>query len=168
MLKRDKEKFEQFVNFLTINVSEFYRNPAQWDVLEKEVFPALIHRFGRSLRIWSAACSTGDEPYSLVMALSKYLPLVNIRVIATDIDHQVLNKARMGLYSEKSIVSVPQELKKRYFRKAGNEETRDAINQKFSASLVRGGILFIGSAEQIINYKQLGFQRKKSFFFQRE
>jgi len=209
LLKRDKEKFEQFVNFLTINVSEFYRNPAQWDVLEKEVFPALIHRFGRSLRIWSAACSTGDEPYSLVMALSKYLPLVNIRVIATDIDHQVLNKARMGLYSEKSIVSVPQELKKRYFRKAGNgfqiseeikrqvefrehnllcdmyptgchlivcrnvmiyftEETRDAINQKFSASLVRGGILFIGSAEQIINYKQLGFQRKKSFFFQRE
>ena len=209
LIKKDRKKFEQFVNFLTINVSEFYRNPAQWDVLEKEVFPALIHRFGRSLRIWSAACSTGDEPYSLVMALSKYLPLVNIRIIATDIDRQVLNKARMGLYSEKSIVSVPQEFKNRYFRKAGNgfqiseeikrqvefrehnllrdmyptgchlivcrnvmiyftEETRDAINQKFSASLVRGGILFIGSAEQIINYKQLGFQRKKSFFFQKE
>ena len=115
----------------------------------------------------------------------------------------------MGLYSEKSIVSVPQELKNRYFRKVGKgfqiadeikrqvefrehnllsdlyptgchlivcrnvmiyftEEARDSINKKFSASLVRGGILFIGSAEQIINYKELKFQRKKSFFFQKE
>ncbi len=48
------------------------------------------------------------------------------------------------------------------------EEARDSINKKFSASLVRGGILFIGSAEQIINYKELKFQRKKSFFFQKE
>ena len=70
LIKKDKEKFEQFVNFLTINVSEFYRNAEQWVILDKEVFPALIKKFGKSLKVWSAACSTGDEPYSLVMALS--------------------------------------------------------------------------------------------------
>lgn len=209
LLKKDRAKFEQFVNFLTINVSEFYRNPVQWGVLEQEVIPALIQRFGKFLKVWSAACSTGDEPYSLVMALSRYLPLSNIRVIATDIDRQVLDKARVGQYSEKSIVSVPQEFKRKYFKKVGNgyqvadeikrqvefrehnllkdlypsgchlivcrnvmiyftEETRDQIYRKFSASLVRGGVLFIGSAEQIIRYKELKFQRKKSFFFQKE
>ena len=75
LLKRDKDKFEQFINFLTINVSDFYRNPDQWKILDKEVFPRLIQRYGRNLKVWSAACSTGDEPYSLVMALSKHLPL---------------------------------------------------------------------------------------------
>ncbi len=107
LIKKDKEKFEQFVNFLTINVSEFYRNAEQWVILDKEVFPALIKKFGKSLKVWSAACSTGDEPYSLVMALSKHIPIKQIKIIATDIDKQVLDKARMGLYNEKSIAAVP-------------------------------------------------------------
>ena len=119
LIKKDKEKFEQFVNFLTINVSEFYRNPEQWKILDTEVFPALIKKFGKNIKIWSAACSTGDEPYSLVMALSKHLPLSNIKIIATDIDKQVLDTARMGLYNEKSIASVPEDLKKKYFTKVG-------------------------------------------------
>ncbi len=55
LLKKDKEKFEQFVNFLTINVSEFYRNPEQWKLLDQEVIPELIQKFGKSLKIWSAA-----------------------------------------------------------------------------------------------------------------
>ena len=67
LIKKDKEKFDQFINFLTINVSEFYRNPDQWKILEGQVFPELIKKFGKNLKIWSAACSTGDEPYSLVM-----------------------------------------------------------------------------------------------------
>ena len=57
LIKKDKEKFEQFVNFLTINVSEFYRNPEQWKILDQEVFPRLIEKFGKKLTIWSAACS---------------------------------------------------------------------------------------------------------------
>ena len=55
LLHTDKEKFDQFINFLTINVSEFYRNPEQWKFLDEEVFPALIKQFGSNLKIWSAA-----------------------------------------------------------------------------------------------------------------
>ena len=120
MLKKDKEKFEQFVGFLTINVSEFYRNPDQWKLLEKEVFPELIEKYGNRLKIWSAACSTGDEPYSLVMALSKFLPISQIKIIATDIDKQILDTARMGLYAEKSLAAVPSEFKSKYFTKVGS------------------------------------------------
>ena len=52
LIKKDKEKFEQFVNFLTINVSEFYRNPEQWKILEGEVFPKLIKTYGKNLKVW--------------------------------------------------------------------------------------------------------------------
>lgn len=209
LIKRDKDKFEQFVNFLTINVSEFYRNPEQWKILDQEIFPKLIEKFGKRLKIWSAACSTGDEPYSLVMALSRFVPLSNIKIIATDIDKQVLDTARMGIYNEKSIASVPDDLKKKYFTKIGNsyqisdeikrcvefkehnllkdpypnncnlivcrnvviyftEEAKDEIYKNFSSALAKGGVLFIGSTEQIMNYKDLGYSRSKSFFFEKE
>lgn len=208
LIKTDREKFDQFVNFLTINVSEFYRNPDQWKILDQEVFPKLIDKFGKKLVIWSAACSTGDEPYSLVMALSRHLPLTDIKIIATDIDKQVLDTARLGLYNEKSIAAVPDDLKAKYFSKIGNsyqisdqikrcvefrehnllrdpypkdcnfivcrnvviyftDEAKDEIYKKFHQSLKPGGVLFIGSTEQIMNYKELGYIRNKSFFFEK-
>lgn len=208
LIKKDKEKFEQFVSFLTINVSEFYRNPEQWVLLDKDVFPELIKRFGKNLKIWSAACSTGDEPYSLVMALSKFLPLNQIKIIATDIDKQILDKARLGLYNEKSLAGVPAEMKKKYFTQVGasykisdeiksrvefkqhdllkdpyptgchlivcrnvliyfTEEAKEEIYKKFNQSLTKDGVLFIGSTEQIMNYRELNYQRNQSFFFQK-
>ena len=208
VLKTDKERFEEFVNYLTINVSEFYRNPDQWVLLDKEIFPELIKKFGKNLKIWSAACSTGDEPYSLVMALSKHVPLNQIKIIATDIDKQVIEKAKMGLYSEKSIAAVPEDLKKKYFTKIGpsyqisdeiksrvtfkqhnllkdpyekdchlivcrnvliyfTEEAKEEIFCKYNQSLAKGGLLFIGSTEQIMNYKEIGYGRRNSFFYER-
>ena len=119
-LKSDKNLFEEFVNYLTINVSEFYRNVDQWRLLDQEIIPDLIKRYGNRLKIWSAACSTGDEPYSLVMALSRHLPLANIRILATDLDRQVIEQAKEGIYCERSIVSVPPDLKRRFFRQTGS------------------------------------------------
>lgn len=118
-ISKDTKLFDEFVNYLTINVSEFFRNPDQWEMLDKEIFPQLMRTFGSRLKIWSAACSTGDEPYSLVMALSRHMPLENIRIYATDIDKQVLDKARLGLYNEKSVAAVPADLKSKYFTKIG-------------------------------------------------
>lgn len=206
LIRGDKSRFEEFVNFLTINVSEFYRNPEQWDILDKEVFPNLINKFGPNLKIWSAACSTGDEPYSLVMALSRHLPLEKIKIFATDIDKQVIAKAKVGLYAAKSIESVPADLKQKFFTEIGGsyqisdsikqrvefkehnllkdpyptgchlivcrnvliyftEEAKEEVYIKFNDALVKEGTLFIGSTEQIINYRELGYDRSKSFFF---
>jgi chemotaxis protein methyltransferase CheR len=121
LLKKDKGVFDEFVNYLTINVSEFYRNPEQWRTLEKEIIPELIEKFGNRLKIWSAACSTGDEPYSLVMVLAKFMPLSNIKIIATDIDKQVLDKARLGLYNAKSLQGLPKEYINEYFTKINDK-----------------------------------------------
>jgi len=120
-LKKNAVMFEEFINYLTINVSEFYRNPEQWSLLEREVLPYLFSKFGNNLKIWSSACSTGDEPYSLVMLLSKFLPLSKIKIIATDIDAQVLEKAKLGLYNEKSLKGLPEEFITKYFNKINDK-----------------------------------------------
>lgn len=207
-LKADKALFEEFVNYITINVSEFYRNPDQWKMLDETIIPELIKRFGKNLKIWSAACSTGDEPYSLVMALSRHIPLSQIKIIATDLDKQVIAKAKVGLYGEKSIISVPEDLKKKYFTQVGpsykisdeikarvefkehnllkdtypsdchlivcrnvliyfTEEAKEEVFIKFQKNIKNGGFLFIGSTEQIINHREIGFERKSSFFYEK-
>src|SRR5690606_32209608 len=74
-LKVDKELLDQFINYLTINVSEFFRNITQWQVLEKEILPNLIKNSNIPLSVWSSACSTGEEPYSLAMLLTKFYSL---------------------------------------------------------------------------------------------
>ncbi len=116
-ITNDKELLEEFVAYLTINVSEFYRNPEQWKILETEMLPYLFERFGNNIKIWSAACSTGDEPYTLVMLLAKFIPLNKIKVVATDIDKQVLEKAQIGIYDVKSLKGLPKEYISKYFTK---------------------------------------------------
>ncbi|MCT4618734.1 MAG: protein-glutamate O-methyltransferase CheR [Marinisporobacter sp.] len=118
-MNKDKKLFDEFINYLTINVSEFFRNPNQWTILQKEIFPTLLKK-KKTLKIWSAACSTGDEPYSLVMALSELVPLNSIKILATDIDKEVISKAKNGIYSKKSIENVPKHLANKYFEKIGD------------------------------------------------
>lgn len=117
-LKSNKELLNQFINYLTINVSEFYRNPNQWKVLEKDILPHIIKNSkGKPLNVWSAACSTGEEPYSLVMLLTKFYNIKDIKVLATDIDEEAMNKAKIGLYTEKSLDDLPLEFRQKYFDK---------------------------------------------------
>jgi chemotaxis protein methyltransferase CheR len=113
LIKGDRTKLEEFISFMTINVSEFWRNTEQWAILDKSILPGLIK--GEGIKVWSAACATGDEPYSLVMLLSKYLPLSKIRVLATDIDKQILQKAKEGIYPAKSLKGLPHEFKVSFF-----------------------------------------------------
>lgn len=119
VLRTNQSLYNEFINYLTINVSEFYRNPEQWEVLKKDIFPVLLKKNGK-LKIWSAACSTGDEPYTLVMVLNEYIPLKDIKIIATDIDKEALRKAKSGTYSDKSLEKLPKQYQDKYFHKEGS------------------------------------------------
>jgi len=114
-LKTDKKLLNEFINYLTINVSEFYRNPLQWTTLEQDILPNMIKNSNRVPKIWSSACSTGEEPYSIVMLLSRFFDLKDIKILATDIDEEAINKAKLGIYSEKSLENLPKDFKKKYF-----------------------------------------------------
>lgn len=119
-MKKDPELLKTFVGYLTINVSEFYRNPAQWELFEKQMIPYLEKNFGRRINIWSAACSTGDEPYTIAMILAKHFPLNQIKITATDIDEEVLAFAKEGVYSAKSVSGLPKDLLSKHFKQDGN------------------------------------------------
>ncbi len=118
-LQTSQELLMEFLDRMTINVSEFYRNYKRWEVLEKKIVPSLVAS-SKKLKIWSAACSTGEEPYTIAMILSKFIPLSQIHILATDIDENVMARAKLGLYPERSLAEVPEEMKKKYFSREQN------------------------------------------------
>lgn len=128
MLK--KELFLEFLDHMTINVSEFYRNPSRWEILEKQLLPELIAKRNGRIRCWSAACSTGEEPYSLAMVLSSMMKLHDIQVLATDIDQNAIDRAKRGIYQAQSVKDVPKLHLNRFFNIAGsNYEITDEIKR---------------------------------------
>jgi chemotaxis protein methyltransferase CheR len=121
-----RRQIEILASHLSVGETYFFRERQTFDVLEARVLPELINRrrdTGRRLRIWSAGCCTGEEPYSIAILLKRMLPDLEdwqITVLATDINPQFLQKAADGIYGEWSFRGVPAELKERYFAKRHN------------------------------------------------
>lgn len=118
-LQNDEQLLDEFIDRLTINVTEFYRNPKRWDVLENVVFPKLLKK-SRSLNIWSAACSTGEEPYSIALMLTEKFPQASYKILATDLDEKALAKAKKGEYISRSLKDLPKYMQQKYFTKDGS------------------------------------------------
>ena len=130
LMEKELPHWQKFVDTLTINVSEFYRNPTQWEVLQSKVLPEIIARTP-SLKIWSAGCSTGEEPYTLAMVLMNSFPRVPFSLLATDVDDGVMNKAKAGVYIDKALANLPKTYTTRYFTHNDNTYTiSDAVKSK--------------------------------------
>ena len=115
-LGNDEAQLKELRDMITINVTEFFRDEAQWVQLRSTVLPELIEQGRGGLNIWSAGCSTGQEPYSLAMYLAEADALAKSTIVATDFDREVLARARVGgPYSEEEMKGVPlAELKKHF------------------------------------------------------
>lgn len=118
----NEDEFQHLVNLLTINETYFFREPEQLRLLTERLVPRLLARqtHGQPLRILSAGCSSGEEPYSILMALCEKYGESMSRLFAVaggDIDTQVLSKARAGIYGEFSFRGVTAEIKTRYFER---------------------------------------------------
>ena len=110
-----------FINSVTTNTTEFFREAGHFRFLKEIALPELDFHPNVSLkrvpRVWSAACATGEEPYSLAMTLFDYFDRPLFDLIATDIDTEVLNRARKGVYPENAIANIPEPLKHRFTMK---------------------------------------------------
>lgn len=208
-LATDKPALDEFLDRITINVSEFFRNDERWRVLEQKIIPELLrNNTSGSLKFWSAACSTGEEPYSLAMLMRGSFPGVPFSIHATDIDIGVMQRAQAAVYPAAHASQIPPQFRSQYiFERKGifeiAPEIRAAVNfrqhnlladsypmgqdlivcrnvmiyftddikerlyRQFAASLVPGGILFVGSTEQIFRPREYGFEIFDSFFYQR-
>lgn len=208
VLVDDREIYRRFLDHLTINVSEFFRNYQQWEVLQKQIIPAMIAE-RNTLKIWSAGCSTGEEAYSLAIMCREMGIRIQDRILATDIDQDVLEKGRQGLYSGKAVEGIPFPWREKYIRGENGqyrvseeirrmvsferhdllrdrfasehdlilcrnvviyftEETKQALYKKFASALRPGGVLFIGSTEQIFQARELGLKTVATFFYQKD
>ena len=206
-MSSNSELLEEFLDRMTINVSEFYRNYERWDILEQKILPALV-KGKTDLKVWSAACSTGEEPYTLAMVLSTFFPLSRISILATDLDEKVIEKAKIGFYDERSLQEMPVSMKNKYFQQRGTgylldekikktvvfqkhnllsdsfpknvdlivcrnvliyftDEAKHALYEKFSRALAPGGILFVGSTEQVFTPQKYGFETADTFFYRK-
>ncbi|MFA6849140.1 MAG: protein-glutamate O-methyltransferase CheR [Selenomonadaceae bacterium] len=113
-ITNDHDAFARFIEYLTINVSEFFRTPDKFSKLETDVLPELLQR-SSSLTIWSAGCSIGAEPYSLAMILNEMTPTTKHRILASDLDIEILAKAKSGIYTNNELKSISPARKKKYF-----------------------------------------------------
>lgn len=207
-IDQNPQWFQEFLDRMTINVSEFWRNPNRWELLEKKFLPQMLARTGQ-LKCWSAACSTGEEPYSLAMILAELGALSRSRIVASDLDEQAIAKARQGIYPERAIRDVPKRYLDKYFTRNDTlytvsdtirrsvhfeklnllsdsfgthydliicrnviiyftEPAKQQLYRKFSASLKPGGILFVGSTEQIFSPEQYGLETAETFFYRKK
>ncbi len=122
------EALSALVDRISTNHTYFYRENAHYDYFSSQVLPQLISslsaRRESSIRIWSAGCSSGEEPYTLAMLLGEYLgtdlPRWKIGILATDISERVLEKAREGIYSKENVSKLPPKYRQKYFTPLAN------------------------------------------------
>ncbi len=137
-----REQIELLASHLTISETYFWREPQVFDALVEHILPELARSkegSGKLLRIWSAGCSTGEEPYSIAIALHRVIPDLeewNITLLATDINPQILQKANAGIYREWSFRNAPSWLKDGYFlpRDGGRMEILPEIKKMVTFS----------------------------------
>ncbi|KEI03846.1 protein-glutamate O-methyltransferase CheR [Clostridium botulinum] len=207
LLKKDKSQRQKFLDFITINVTEFFRNPEIFNDLKDKIENDLIKK-EKNLKIWSAACSIGAEPYSIAMILDNLMIKGNHKILATDLDSNIIERAKKGEYVISEIKNVKDEYVRKYFTKVDdkylispkiknvvtfkkhdlildsyernfdlivcrnvviyfNQDVKDAIYKKFSTSLKKGGLLFVGATESIYNYKEYGFEKASTFIYKK-
>jgi chemotaxis protein methyltransferase CheR len=146
VLARDGgQEIAQFCNAITTNLTAFFREPHHFDYLREQVLAPMANSgAARRLRIWSAGCSTGEEPYSLAMTILEALPDIrrwDVRILATDLDSDVLERGRRGIYTEERLKNLTLQRRSRFF-----QERRD-----------REGLSYEATAElkSLITFKQL-------------
>ncbi|MGA7799348.1 MAG: protein-glutamate O-methyltransferase CheR [Gammaproteobacteria bacterium] len=135
----DSVELSHFINALTTNLTSFFREPHHFDYLAKTLAPQLLarHQHDRRLRVWSAGCSSGEEPYSIAMTLAESVPQPqtwDIRILATDLDSEVLERAAAGVYGMERLGTLSASRLAHWFRRgrgsqSGRARVVDSLKQ---------------------------------------
>jgi chemotaxis protein methyltransferase CheR len=128
VLDRIPAEYERLKDAITINVTRFYRNAETWNLMRGDLIREICQANHGEIRVWSAGCSSGEEPYTLTMLIADHLEqqgtperLGHVSVDATDIDRQCLERARAGRYRREALTELPPVWVERYFEQDGDE-----------------------------------------------
>jgi len=163
-------EFRKLFEVITTNETSFYRNPPQLEVFQKEVLPDVLakcRKSGKRLRIWSAGCSTGEEPYTISMIINEVLKdemeSWDIRIAANDLSERVLESARRAVYNDYTLRTTPKEIVDQYFDAGGGQ---NKLKQEIK-KLVSFGQINLKDRNQIkrIERSQIVFCRNVIIYF---
>ena len=131
-LKQDEAERLNLLSLLTTNLTHFFREKHHFDLMRKTAFPHLAQRLesGGRARMWSCACSSGEEPYSIAMEVCESIPsamTANLKILATDIDPEILRWAETGRYNQDQIKGVPAHMRAKYFTESNNGDVTFSI-----------------------------------------
>jgi chemotaxis protein methyltransferase CheR len=146
VLGESKEELEAFLDRVTINVSQLWRNPEQWELLRAKILPEFAER-GR-LRAWSAGCSYGAEAYTLAATCADVLPRARVEIVGTDIDRRMVDRARAGVFSADDARDAPSAQRKRWFDERDGMLHADP-QLKTLCRFERGDLLTMRPARQV-------------------
>jgi chemotaxis protein methyltransferase CheR len=162
-------EIDHFINAITTNLTSFFREKHHFEFLKDKAFPEfkMRKRKDNKLRIWSAACSTGEEPYSLAILLSEEFPKVgwDIKILATDLDSNVLAHGRKGLYEHDRIKDLDKNRVKQWFSPTGSEHVQ--VNPILK-QLIRFNRLNLLGSWPMKNKFDIVFCRNVLIYFNRE
>ncbi|QQO09876.1 CheR family methyltransferase [Breznakiella homolactica] len=136
IISKDKEELKNFLDSITTNLTRFFRNQAHFDALENFVIPEVMNIKKSSgnftIKIWSAGCSTGEEPYTIAMLMQEILPPPwKVEIVASDISLKSLMVGKEGFYADSRIVGIPDNYLKKYFDKVdGGYKVHDDIKSR--------------------------------------
>lgn len=155
ILKNDPAEYNQLMDCLAINVTQFFRDPTTYEVIKSQIIPQILENKkrlnSRVIRIWSAGCATGEEPYSLVMVIKELLGArmddYHVSIYATDLDQGALSRAETGIYEESHFSTMKATLQRKYFTPyQGKYELSERIKE-----MVKFKQMNLISAEPILN-----------------
>lgn len=138
-----REELQFFIDLITTNKTDFFREPGHFEYLKREILPQFMGTAPAAgsppFKVWSAGCSSGEEPYTLAMVLEEFkrdAQALEYQIMASDISEKVLNQARSGVYDQERIATLPPALKGRYFLKAKKAgDTRVRMKPEFRSKI---------------------------------
>jgi chemotaxis protein methyltransferase CheR len=166
LVRGDPVELSRMVDVLTTNKTNFFRERGHFDLMRDALLPTWAES-GRPVRIWSAACSSGEEPYTIAMTILEHAPSLarSTKILATDISSTILAKAKRGVYSTECVEDVPQALRRRYFERASEREMRVSAKLR---DLVSFGRLNLLEPWPMRGKFQLIFCRNVMIYFDKE
>lgn len=163
---KNSDELQVAVNLLTTNETYFFREPKHFDFLRDNVLP--VHKPGQNFRVWSAACSSGEEPYSIAMVLADHLGDAPWEVVASDISTRVLDRARTGHYAMDRIEGISKEHRSRYCLKGINSQENTLLVDKKLRSRVNFMQVNLNQSLPALGVFDLVFLRNVMIYFDQE
>jgi len=156
----NEQELVQLLDAISTNLTSFFREEKHFDFLKEKVFPVFVEKRQKKIRVWSAGCSSGEEPYSLAICSFEYFGASNgydIQILASDISTRVLNQARQAVYKEERVANIKQALLRKYFQRGVGMQEGNVRVKPF----VRNAVQF----ERINLMEPFPFQNKFDIIF---